>query len=192
MAAEDDLRLAWIAHREGKSARRDALLTLAVASAGMGGADWVDRVRAFLVATRRDHLFSRPGPLDEALSDSRVIAAIVRLRQSFPPDRVTRLVGRDAVARGPFPGRPGTLAAMLDDLLAPARVPRVREVVRLGLAGSRPIPAGALGPLGPATPKSAGLPESTEPVLSFYLTVLLGVAALCAMVLDDRRNDRAA
>ena len=195
MTADDALRLAWASHREGREARRDALLTLAVAAGVPSGAPWVGRVRDFLVSRRRDHLFATFVALDEALSDPRVIAALGRLRLSFPPQRVSWLVRRDAAGRGPYSGRSARVETLLNDLLAKPRITRRRERVRLGLAGSSSstsIPAGALAPLGPVTTREAGLPDASGPLLAFYLTVLLGVAGLCALVLDEMRDDKKA
>lgn len=193
MSAENDLRLAWVAHNDGLPARRDALLTLAVASAGMAGGDWIDRVRAFLVGSRPDHLFAGQEPLETILSDPRVVASILRLRQSYPPSRVRWLVQRDAASRGPFRGRPIAVGRLVEDLVTPPRKARRRSRVRVGTNDkARLIPAGALAPIGPVTPEEAGLPESAGTLLSFYVTVLLGVAALCAIALDDVRQDRRA
>ncbi len=195
MTADDALRLAWISHRHGREAHRDALLTLAVASGVPSGAPWVDRVRDFLVSRRRDHLFATFVELDEALSDRRVMAALGRLRLSFPPERVEWLVRRDAVGRGPYSGRSARVETLLGDILAKPRVKRLRDRVRLGLAGSASstsIPAGALAPLGAVTTHEAGLPEASGPILAFYLTVLLGIAGLCALVLEESRDSKKA
>lgn len=193
MSTNDDLVLAWLAHRDGLPARRDALLTLAVASAGINGQEWVERVRKFLVNSRPGHLYSGFGPVDEALSDPRVVSSIVRLRYSYPPARVRWLVQQNAVARGPYRKQSPSVAAMVDDLLAPVRTPKFRPAVRLGTASkNRSVPVGILAPVGPATPRDAGLPETSGPLLAFYISVLLGVAALCTMVLESQRDDRRA
>ena len=201
MSAEDDLRLAWIAHRDGREGRRDALLTLAAAAAVEESPEeaWPTRVRDFLVGRRRDHLFATFVELDEAIGDRRVANSIGRLRLSFPADRVAWLVRRDASARGPFTGRSTRVATLLDEMLAPPRLPRTRETVRLGPSpgsssdfASIPIPVGALAPLGAVTPREAGLPDHAGPILAFYLTTLLGVAGLCALVLDGMRDDKRA
>jgi len=193
MSAENDLRLAWVAYNDGLPARRDALLTLAVASAGIAAGDWVDRVRAFLVRSRPDHLFAGPERLETILSDPRVVGSIMRLRQSYPPARVRWLVQRDAAARGPFHKRPIAVGHLVDDLVSPPQKARRRSRVRVGTnEKARLVPAGALAPIGPVTPEEAGLPESAGTLLSFYITVLLGVAALCAIALDDMHQDRRA
>ncbi len=193
MSSENDLRLAWVAHNDGLPARRDALLTLAVASAGIGGGAWVGRVRAFLVASRPDHLFAGSAPLEKILADPRVVASVLRLRQSYPSARVRWLVQRDAVGRGPFRGRRTSVERVVADLLTPPGSARPRSRVKLGLnEKSRIVPAGALAPVGPVTPQEAGLPESAGPLLAFYVTVLLGVAALCAIALDEARETRRA
>lgn len=174
MSADDDLRLAWQAHREGRAGRRDALLTLAVASAEPEGAAWVGAVRDYLVAAHPGHLYSGFYALDEALGDRRVVKAIARLRLVFPEARVRRLLQSGAVLRGPYPGCKAPIALLLDDLLAP----------------SRATPRGGAARLGDVTP--APRTETPESILSFYLNVLLGVAALCKLAMDDARDGKRA
>jgi hypothetical protein len=139
MAAEDDLRLAWHAHCEGRRGMRDALLTLAAASAGPGEAPWADRCRDRLVADHPDHLFARYSTRERALSEPQVLATLLRLRTSFPPHRVRWLLLKSAVARGAFTGRDEPLPALLDDLLAPAEIP---AGVRRDEAQMPPAPIG--------------------------------------------------
>src|SRR5580704_1710960 len=99
MSAEVALRLAWQSHREGRIGRRDALLTLAVVE---GSESWIEPIRAFLVASRPDHLFASFPTRELALKDRRVQEALKRLRMSFPLARIRSLVARSEVARGPF------------------------------------------------------------------------------------------
>lgn len=182
MSANDDLRLAWQAHRDGRIAMRDALLTLAVARGEPEGAPWVMPVRDFLVSSRRDHYFSRFAYLDEALADRRVVAALARLRESFPPARIRSLVLRSEALRGPYTGRRVPVTVLLEDLLDPTR-PRRRESIRLEPSS---------GPDQIAAIAEATTPAPDEPILRFYLQVLLGVATLCAVVLDDRLDEQRA
>jgi len=178
MSVNYDLRLAWQAHREGRAGRRDALLTLAVADASPRGEPWVGAVRDHLVASHPGHLFSRSHHLDEALADRRVLAALKQLRTSFPPARVRALVGRDAVARGPYTGRTVPDRPLLDDLLAASRA-RPRGPLKLGSADVAPSPP-------------EPVPKPVEPIVAFYLNVLLGVAILCALVVREASDDKRA
>lgn len=180
MSADLDLRLAWVAHRSGNLSRRDALLTLAVASAEPNGADWVHPVRDFLVKAHPGHLYDGFYQLDEALADRRVIAALKRLRMSFPETRVRNLVQRSNVTRGPFSARQTHVRVLLEEILAPPkRTPR-RPSGRLGTATVE------------STPLEIPTNEPPGSILAFYLNVLLGVAALCAMVLEDSQDDKRA
>ena len=176
MAAEDDLRLAWLAHREGRAGRRDALLTLAAAAAEPQGAAWVGSVRDHLVAARPGHLFAGFYHLDEALADRRVIAALGRLRLTVPPARVKGLLKRADAARGPYTGRAIPVAIALDDLLATSPA-AARGAAWLDSAR----------PIAPPHPS-----ESAVPVLAFYLNVLVGIAALCAVVVAESSDEKRA
>lgn len=187
MAAEDDLRLAWLAHREGRAGRRDALLTLAVADAEPRGVAWAGPVRDHLVATYPGHLFAGFYHLDEALADRRVIAALGRLRMTFPPARVRGLLRLADVARGPYAGRTIPVAIALDDLLAPSRT-AARGAPKLGSARS----VAAANRATPPTPAPEPVAESTGPVLTFYLNVLVGIAALCAVVVAESIDEQRA
>jgi hypothetical protein len=184
MSAEDDLRLAWLAHREGRAGRRDALLTLAAATAEGQGVGWVGAVRDFLVAAHPGHLFAGFYHLDEALADRRVVAALGRLRQSFPPARVRALLRRAEVARGPYTGRSISVAIALDELLAPSRA-KPRGAAKLGATKVAAAPKRSAPPPVPVA-------EPAEPVLAFYLNVLLSVAVLCALVVGESRDDKRA
>lgn len=190
MPANDDLRLAWQAHREGKVGRRDALLTLAVADASPRGEPWVHAVRDHLVAAHPGHLFSGSHHLDEAIADRRVIAALKRLRQAFPPGRVRNLVRRSDVARGPYTGRVTSARILLDDLLAPSRG-RPRGPLKLGsaaVATKAPIPS----PAAAKPTADAPAPPQVDPIVAFSLNVLLAVAMLCALVANETQGEKRA
>src|SRR5690348_7864251 len=94
MSAFDDLRLAWLAEREGRHGRRDALLTLAVASAGPAEAGWAEPIRLRLIAARPDHPFSAFATREAALADPAVAGGLRQLRMLYPPGRVRRLLAR--------------------------------------------------------------------------------------------------
>ncbi len=169
MTAEDDLKLAWIAHREGRRGRRDVLLTLAVAEGALVGAEWAGPLSRWLIRTRPDHPFARLGSLNRALADRRVIQGIGRMRTTYPPAKVRLLLRRAEAARGPFTGKPLLTPLVLDDLL-----------------GSRPIPRKKTVPI--AAPPTV----QREPLLAYYMTVLVAIATLCAMVLRETDAQRAA
>ena len=183
MSATDDLRLAWLAHRQGQASRRDALLTLAVAAGEPEGAAWVDQVRDFLVKEHPGHLFDGFYQLDEALADRRVIAGLNRLRLSFPPTRVSYLVRRAEVVRSPYTGRRAPVGSLLDELLGPSKSSRTQTSVKSD-ANRR-------------LSEAVGLPElsgsdSANSIQTFYLHVLLGVATLCSLVLQETQDDKRA
>ena len=119
----------------------------------------------------------QPFHLDEALADRRVIAALKRLRATFPSARVRWLVHASDVSRGPFSTRKASVASLVDEMLTPARSQRT-GAVRLGSATSA-------GPDTSSRPTSVQTPDPAAPILAFYLEVLLAVAALCAIVLDE-------
>ncbi|MBX6316062.1 MAG: hypothetical protein IRY99_24590, partial [Isosphaeraceae bacterium] len=174
--AEDDLRLAWQAARDGHKGRRDILLTLAAAAGGTACAPWARRARDWLVAARPDHPFARTPTLEQARGDPRVVALLIRLRKIYPPPRVRWLLLRSAASRGPYTGRSIALSAILDDLFG-APPPRPRRRSRSGAAsrspGDRPRPTlgtvirsqGDHRPAGFAHPTSppAGWPLSSPP-----------------------------
>jgi hypothetical protein len=175
MAAEDALRLAWLAQREGRTTRRDALVTLAVAAGASESAPWVEQGRAWLVAQRPDHLFATFPTLTLALADRRVRGALRRLQYSFPAGRVRSLLQRGAVARGPYSGRLESLTVILDELFRPA-VP-ARRPSRVAQALADPVP-----PLDEAT--RVRLTKS-------YVNTLLALAVLFETVLNppaDRKT----
>lgn len=224
MSANDDLRLAWQAHREGRNGRRDALLTLAVADASPRGEPWVHAVRDQLVASQPGHIFSCSHHLDEALGDRRVIAALKKLRYAFSPARVRNLLQRDAVARGPYTKRSSSTRVLLDDLLAPSRS-RPRGPLKLGATASKrgiagvklgsagvakkvtirvpvtsaqsestpssPMPQPGEGAGNEPTPENANTPPA-DSVLAFYMNVLVAVAMLCALVVQEAQGEKRA
>jgi hypothetical protein len=169
MAAEDALRLAWLADRAGHATRRDALVTLAVAAGAAEGAPWVERARAWLIVRRPDHFFGAFPSLAQALADPRVLKALSRLHYSFPDGRVRWLLRRSASGRGPYTARRESLAIIMDDLF---RAPSRRRPVQ-----ADPIPQ---------------LDEATRVQLTrSYVTVLLAMAVLLDNVLDppaDRKS----
>jgi hypothetical protein len=174
MPAEDDLRLAWQADGEGRHGRRDVLLTLAAVSGALEGATWARAVRDRLVAHRPDHPFAGYPTLEEALDDPGVVAALARLRGTFPPARVRRLLDRADAVRGPYTGRRPATRSILDDLLGastPTEAGRVPAAV--GLADLPPSGSGF------------EIPTTADPLLVFYLSVLLAIATLLACVLRE-------
>ncbi len=116
MAIEDLLRLAWRADGDGKPGLRDALLTLAVVDSGTENAVLAERCRRLLIARRPEHWFATSPTLGQALAHTKVANAVERLRLTFPPVRVERLLVRYSVLSGPYTGRTASLAQVLDDL----------------------------------------------------------------------------
>lgn len=185
MAAEDDLRLAWHAAREGRLGRRDALLTLAVADAEPG-MPWVERCRDFLVARIPGHLFSKHRAVGKALADPHVASALARLRATFPAERVLSLLMREAVRRGPWTGRAPAVDTLIDDILdventgdkswSRSRKSRETSAVPFTLRGAGPLPSAV----------DDGSPESAA---AFYLAVLLSIAILLAGLAAPTGNE---
>src|SRR5215217_8187511 len=116
MSAEDVLRLAWQADREGRVRMRDELLMLAVAESGPGDAVSAERCRKLLVAGRPDHWFTSFSTIGQALGHPRVAGEIERLRVAYPSARILRLLMRGEVQRGPYTGRSRPLPGILNDL----------------------------------------------------------------------------
>src|SRR6187431_2978979 len=101
MAAEDLLRLAWHADREGRGRMRDELLMLAVAESGPGDAVSAERCRKLLVAGRPEHWFTSFATVGQALGHPRVAAEIDRLRITYPAARIQQILLRFEAQRGP-------------------------------------------------------------------------------------------
>jgi hypothetical protein len=184
MSVADDLRLAWHADRDGRTGRRDALLTLALA-ASPPGADWAERLRCRLVADRPEHPFARFSSLAKALADPRVSRALGRLRASYPPAKVCHLLLRAEAARGLHSGRTTSLPRQLDDLFAAVTPTRNSRQRPLGTAATPSNTA-------PSRPRSAAnplhVPPASDSLTAFYLTILLAVASLLAFVLQSQES----
>jgi hypothetical protein len=121
---EGALRLAWQAHRDGQPGRRDALLTLALASENTVDEDWVERCHQRLITWRPDHRFAGFGSLKQALEHPQVEAAIAGLRQTYSSGRIKFLLLRTAVRRGPFRRVEPPLSLLLEDMFGPTSLPR--------------------------------------------------------------------
>jgi hypothetical protein len=199
MMPDDDLRLAWQAARDGRLGMRDALLTLAVASSGLGDRPWAERCWRWLVAHRPAHPFAKYPTLAEALADPRIIATIGRLRTAFPPLRVRWLLQRADVLRGAYTGRRASLSIILDDLLG---ADGLRATRRNGSLLADPIvseppsfedhdPTPPIFPLGwPLRGSDAKAEEDgVHALFVFYLSVLLGIAILLASALKPREEE---
>lgn len=180
MTAEDDLRLAWQAARDGRPGMRDVLLTLAVAAPDAAGAPWAERCRLHLVRERPGHPFVKHATLTEALANCAVIDKIRELRELFPHRRVQRLLQRADVLRGTYTGRKSSLGLLVEEMLGP--YPTVRK-------RSRPRPASE--PL--VLPAADREEESERSLVTFYLTVLIAIAMLLACTLEaSDRGSKAA
>lgn len=198
MAAEDVLRLAWYADRDGRRGRRDALVTLALAEGRSEDAGWVERARQWLLAVRPDHVFATFASLDRALADKHVAEAMSGLKHAYPPARVRTLLLRAAARRGRFNGRPASLSIILDDLFRPHR----SEPPRIEHAAQRAsTKAPATVPLLPSAPSNPFLPRddaarssvarddgSSTDLVNFYLTLLLAMAVLLDSVIRPREQ----
>ena len=136
MPAEDDLRLAWLAHREGLAGRRDALLTLAAATPEGQSSAWVGAVRDYLVAAHPGHLFAGFYHVDEVArrppGGGGLDAPAAEL-PALPRPQPAEAGGRRA---GPFTGRKFSVALALDEMLAPA----ARSSARRSPCRCRPRP----------------------------------------------------
>jgi hypothetical protein len=172
MAVEDYLRLAWHANREGRSGMRDALLTLAVAESGPDNAVLAERCRKRLVAGRPEHWYASFPTLGEALSHPRVVEALAEIRTVYPPARVRHMLLRLDALRGPLSRHPRPLGRVVDDLVN---------------VEPNPGRAAAYGTV-PAAEQLVADPG----IGSFYLTVLLAMAALLAVVQKPAAHEKAA
>ena len=156
MAAEEYLRLALQATRDGHRRRREAMLTLAIGESGPDDA-WAEAARARLVADRPGHFFTSHPTVAGALADTRVTHALGRLHAQYPPTRLAWLrLGADA-ASGPYTGKPPESLALL--------------TARLRLGTPTPVAA------------SSAFREDLD---AAYLTALLSIAILLADALAAR------
>lgn len=172
MAAEDDLRLAWQAARDGRPGMRDVLLTLAVASQDAAGAPWADRCRRHLVRARPGHPFTKHATLAQALVDPDVIEKLRQLRELFPPTRVLRLLQRADVLRGTYTGRRVSATILVEELLGPE--PALRSRAQRPRQPRQPH----------VLPPRERDADSDGALASFYLTVLIAIAMLLACTLE--------
>jgi hypothetical protein len=201
MSAEDSLRLAWQAARDGRMGMRDALLTLAVAEKGPAEARWAARCWNLLVTTRADHLFARFATREQALADPRVAERLRLLRAVYPPTRVERLLDRAAMLRGTYTGRRVSLPVVIEELFGPQGPRRERSASTTQKAPglpleSRPPLLKRPGPA-PTSPQVTSdrreSAERDEALPAFYLAVLLAIAMLLATTLkaSDRESKAA-
>jgi hypothetical protein len=212
MAAENLLRLAWQAERDGRPGLRDRLVTLAIVASGPDDAAWADRCRRRLIARRPDHWLAAFPISGRDQSHPRVAEALGLLRTTYPPGRVRRLLFRAEVRRGPFTGRRVAFSRILTDLTgsAPGSLPSgshgdgpgpkpsaTRIITRraVGVAGGSGGSGRAAVPL-PGDPPGAESdrepardPAATGSLIAFYLTVLLAIAMLLTTVLRPSARD---
>lgn len=187
MLAEDEIRLAWRAHIEGRIGTRDSLLTLAVVDAAPEDRVWAEPCRRWLVRNRPDHLFAGFSNRENALADPSVAACIGRIRHTFPPDRVRHLVLRSEALRGPLRRRRPSTIDLLGLILggdAPFDPPKARS--SRPRTASQPMPSRRSNPgrrLAPVRAESAGEPVSLDRAM------LLGMAVLLALALQDRGEE---
>jgi hypothetical protein len=138
MAVDDDLRLAWYYHSDGRFRRRDALVALALVGGLEKGADWVERGRSRLIARRPTHVFAAFPSVRHALADSEVRLALRRLRQTYPPARVRWLLRRAAAPRSPYTGRVVSFSIILDDLFGGPTPQPVEPMRRIRINSPQP------------------------------------------------------
>ncbi len=126
MSAQDDLRMAWVAERAGRLGTRDVLLTLAIASSGPED-EWVTRAWSRLISARPDHFFAAFPSLSQALDNPDVVKSVNKLRLSFPPSRIERLLVRSAVSSGKYTGKVIPLDLVIDDLVGSRSLLRAKQ-----------------------------------------------------------------
>ncbi len=176
--AIDQLRLAREALRAGRNGRREALLTLAAASANRARLPWANDCRETLLRIRPDHLFAHFPTLDAALADPRVAHRLMRINATFPPSRVRRLLLAVDTLTGPFTGRTVAIESLLYDLLPPP--PPAQQPPSRPLGLTFPIPP---------------LPDNDdlESLAHVYTRVLLNLALLLqGLLAETAENARAA
>jgi hypothetical protein len=171
---EEIVRLAWHAEREGRPGVRDALLTLVVAEGGLDDAVLAERLRRLLIARRPDHWLASFPTVGQALGHPQVIAALDRLRATYPPTRVQRILLRGEAASGPYRQQRRPLSRVIDDLLG-----RPAEILTIP---ALPFPAAEPGG---ATP----VDDDPASILIYYLSVLLAIAILLASVLPPAARE---
>jgi hypothetical protein len=181
MSAEEFLRLAWHADRDGRPGMRDALLTLAAAESGPTDEVLAERCRKRLVAGRPEHWFAAFPTVGEALAHPKVAWALGELRASYPEVRVRRLLLRGEARLGPYTKRPRSLSRVVDDLVGGSDRPR------RGAAGASDAPVEDV----PALPFPVASDEepTAASVTVFYLTILLAIAILLNTVLKPSAQD---
>lgn len=162
MATENDLRLAWQAERDGRLGTRDVLITLAIL-ASRPGERWAESARRLLVASRPRHWLAGYANLDAARTDPRVVAAGARLRATFPPARVERMLLRSAALTGTYTGRNVPLRLIIRELLGPDSL--------IGTRAASRSPARDPGRSGVVV----RVPDALGPLVGLYLTVSLAL-----------------
>lgn len=172
MMADDYLRLARQARRDGRGRLREAMLTLAVGASEPGDA-WADRCRARLIADRPDHFLAAHPTAAHALADPRVDRALGRLRAQFPPTRIKWLRLRADAASGPFTGEPEPLATVIDELFGPP------------IKAEPPVAALAAWTSGGSSDEHVTVMGESDPE-PLYLALMLSIAMLLASVRSGR------
>ncbi|MGE3818014.1 MAG: hypothetical protein AB7I30_01130 [Isosphaeraceae bacterium] len=176
---ENLFRLAWHAERSGRSHLRDAMLTLAVAESGPDEAVLAERCRRLLIARQPDHWYASTATLGQALTHSKVVAIIDRLRAMFPPIRVQRWLFRFAVEQGAFNGSDVPLRRVFEDLgLLPARGNSAAG--RQSQAPTVRFPTPVLD--------GEDRAEHRRDLGAFYLSLLFSMAVLIETVSDRQRG----
>lgn len=201
---DEALRLADRAQRDGDRTLRDSMLTLAIAVADPDS-PWLERARGNLLSSRPGHYLGRYVNARRAIRRPEVQAAFAKIRAKYPVERIRAMRLKSEASSGPFQGSTEPLGAVLERVLGrPAEAENVRRdaphaaMAPLSrpapvLAAARsavelePLPSSVAGlwsrPDPAPTPKPAPLPASrSDDPLTFYLTVLLGIAMLLSSV----------
>jgi hypothetical protein len=208
MSWDDHIRVAWQADQEGHATLRDAMLTLAIASSDPDHA-WAERCRAKLLADRPYHFLGAQPNLERALKDPRVLESIAKLESRYPLSRVRWLRMKHDASTGPYTGQTAPIHHLIDDLVGPPAEAEVRrdkpEAVRGPLARSKAaVRSGSriyqstfdhsyIAPFVKSIDLSEEfLDDSTDAesapsdsIEALYLTVLLAIALLLAVVRND-------